>query len=490
MYTVQLSGLLLKRFHGDYVRNGTRLAPPIRYYGNHGKFRECRKRISVWLKEHGDRVAEACTRQFEFIAAQRVRRSLQIFHLYTRIWDKTALKEFIKSWRNRAFRNGKRFLTSGVGVAVFNWDRERINENELNSYKQEIEEMYKLRDTTLVCPNCHLRIVIDVQQPGIEYCSCQGDKNRLDATTDQDVEGWKPFLERPDMLIWRRKEPNSSGLFAYKVYGSFADVSAEDFLQTQIDVDYRKQWDPMARELRIVDSDPTLKSTNNDRSDVIYWETEWPTLFANRDYVYQRRLLVDRDRRLIIIVSKGTEHPDAPTKPGIYRVSTYWSYMVIRPYTEFHQPGIEFGLTYFDDPGINISSTVTAWIAMTGLSNFLIRMRKASKNYQRYKKLEDSIDTGYVSSKTENVFEDTVRKISDSNLQSNETIPNVAKQTKVFKFKEQRKEKRGTNEDVAQDGQGANDNNCSDDEDDDDGTGLNKEGKGLLDYFSFAKLFA
>lgn len=41
--------------------------------------------------------------------------------------------------------------------------------------------------------------------------------------------------------------------------------------------------------------------------------------------------------------------------------------MVIRPYTEFHQPGIEFGLTYFDDPGVNIPSAVTAWVAMSGI---------------------------------------------------------------------------------------------------------------------------
>ncbi|XP_076295619.1 stAR-related lipid transfer protein 7, mitochondrial isoform X2 [Lasioglossum baleicum] len=486
MYTVQLSGLLLKQFHRDYVRYGTRLAPPFRYYGNYGKFRECRKRISVWLKEHSGRVAEACTQQFEFIAAQRVRRSLQIFHLYTRIWEKTALKEFMKSWRNRAFRNGRRFITSSIGVAVFNWDRERINEKELNSYKQEIEGIYKLRDTTVVCPNCHLRIVIDVQQPGVKYCTCQDNKNKSDATSNQDAEGWMPYLEREDMLIWRRQEPNSGGLFAYKVYGSFAEVSAEDFLQTQIDVEYRKQWDPIARELRIIDSDPMSETSINDRSDVIYWETEWPALFSNRDYVYQRRWVVDKDRRLIIIISKGTEHPDAPTRPGIYRVSTYWSYMVIRPYTEFHQPGIEFGLTYFDDPGVNIPSTVTAWVAMTGLPNFLIRMRKASKNYKHYKESIDMIGASYLSLKKENVLEDKVAENSTPNLESNETIRNeitdVAEKTKeVFNFEENRQEHQGencTNEEGVQNKQ------------DEDGTGLNKEGKGLLDYFFLAKLFA
>lgn len=35
--------------------------------------------------------------------------------------------------------------------------------------------------------------------------------------------------------------------------------------------------------------------------------------------MYQRRWVVDNERRLIIIISRVTEHPSAPTKPGIYR---------------------------------------------------------------------------------------------------------------------------------------------------------------------------
>lgn len=88
------------------------------------------------------------------------------------------------------------------------------------------------------------------------------------------VEEWQPFIERQDMLIWRRKE--AGGLFAYKVYGSFADVTAQDFLQVQIDVDYRKQWDPTAQELQIIESDPGTESSNDHSTDIIHWEMIWP----------------------------------------------------------------------------------------------------------------------------------------------------------------------------------------------------------------------
>lgn len=394
MNTLQLSGLLFRRFNTSRARNGGRLAPVLRQCANYGSLRGYRRKIGLWVKEQSVQVAEACTRQFEFIAAQRIRRSVQIFHLYTRIWDEVALKEFIKSWRHRVARNTKRFLMSTVGVTMYNWERERISDEEVNSYNQEIEQIYKLKDSTVVCGKCRLRIIVDSERPGVKYCRCQGLKPM--ATANRDPNGWQPFIELQDMLIWRRPEPDCGGLFAYKVYGSFPDVTAEDFLQVHIDIEYRKQWDPTARELQIIDTDPKSQSCHDHSADIIYWEMIWPRLFSNRDYVYQRRWVVDADKGTIVIISKVTEHPNAPIRPGIYRVTTYWSYMVIRPYTEFHKPGIEFGLTYFDDPGVNIPSTVTAWVAVSGLPDFLTRMRQASNDFQKYK-----LRQGTLSPKTE-----------------------------------------------------------------------------------------
>lgn len=33
---------------------------------------------------------------------------------------------------------------------------------------------------------------------------------------------------------------------------------------------------------------------------------------------------MDKEKRLIVIISKVTEHPNAPTKPGIYRYREYF----------------------------------------------------------------------------------------------------------------------------------------------------------------------
>lgn len=87
---------------------------------------------------------------------------------------------------------------------------------------------------------------------------------------------WQPFIERQDMLVWRKEEPQSGGLYAYKVYGSFPDVSAKDFLRVQVDVEYRKEWDPTARHLEVIDTDPSTELSSDRCSDIVYWEMIWP----------------------------------------------------------------------------------------------------------------------------------------------------------------------------------------------------------------------
>lgn len=70
--------------------------------------------------------------------------------------------------------------------------------------------------------------------------------------------------------MWRRP---LHGYYEYKVYGSYDDVSAIDFLGSQMDTDYRKKWDNTAVVLEVVEKD------ENSNSDIIYWEMLWPVSF-------------------------------------------------------------------------------------------------------------------------------------------------------------------------------------------------------------------
>ncbi|XP_049811669.1 stAR-related lipid transfer protein 7, mitochondrial isoform X2 [Schistocerca nitens] len=286
-------------------------------------------KIRTFLKNHSFHIVRTCTQQCECVVAHRIRRAQQIFSLYTRLWDEVALRELGRRLRQQLTRKGKELFLSAVGVCAFHWDRDRIPDDEMLRYTAELEETSNLFET--------------IKKRSV--CSCP-DKNCCECSCSGSTEA---------------------------VYGKYSDVSAQAFLQAQIDTDYRKEWDNTAVTLKIIDSEPTSNS------DVIYWEMQWPKLFSNRDYVFNRRYMICVEKNVIIIVNKCVEHPGCPEKPENHRVKEYWSYMVIKPFTHFNEPGIEFVLTYFDNPGVSIPSALSAWVAITGLPDFLSRLRAAAR---------------------------------------------------------------------------------------------------------------
>lgn len=107
-------------------------------------------------------------------------------------------------------------------------------------------------------------------------------------------------------------------------------------------------------------------------------------LFANRDYVFNRRYVVKEENNMLFLYSKGTEHPSRPVRSDKFRIVDYYSCMVIRPTNNMDEPGIEFSLTYFDNPGVNIPASVTSWVAMSAMPDFLAKLRVAAKDYNEY----------------------------------------------------------------------------------------------------------
>lgn len=325
-------------------------------------------RIPLNLKEHSVQVVKMCTRQCECVIAHRIRRGHQMFCLYTKMWDEAALRTLVSKFKKQFARRGKEMLFGAVGVSVYNWEKMKISDIEMLSFFQDIDIVYKLRESTITCSKCKHRTIIDVQAPNIDYCMCSQKENNC-----SDENNWIPFLERKDIIVWRKEDPHYRGLFAYKVYGSYDDVTAYDFLCVQLDTEYRKEWDRTAAELTILDSDPFSNS------DIIYWVMKWPRMFSNRDYVFNRRYKIDEKENIMVVVNKCTEHPQCPESKENIRVKEYWSSMVIRPHKHFTEPGIEYCLTYFDDPGVSIPSAITSWVAVSGLPDFLMRVREAAR---------------------------------------------------------------------------------------------------------------
>lgn len=290
------------------------------------------------------------------------------------------VKDWLEKFRKHLHRHFRGFAFSASILAAYDWDKERIDFESMEDQLKEFNFVEKLKSKA-VCQLCKKRILIgNTRVEGVEYCTCdrkQLEVLRLAEKQNGNDEGWEPYIERKKMITWRREE--KPGLYAYKVYVEYSDISAEDFLFVQTDIGYRKKWDETAISLEIIDSE------ENTNSEVIYWEMLWPKLFNNRDYVYNRRYIIDKTNNVIIIVNKSTQHPKCPPMSSKQRVHEYWSYMVIRPTTSFSKPGLEFVLTYFDNPGLSIPKSITTWVAQRQMPDFLDKLHQATLNYAAMK---------------------------------------------------------------------------------------------------------
>lgn len=94
--------------------------------------------------------------------------------------------------------------------------------------------------------------------------------------------------------------------------------------------------------------------------------------------------MVDRNRKQIIIINKSVEHPSTPSKPNTQRVHEYWSCMVIHSTSSsLRTPGVEYVLTYFEDPGVALPQKVQSWVAQKQMPEYLHRLHLAALDYAK-----------------------------------------------------------------------------------------------------------
>lgn len=332
-------------------------------------------KLPQFLKSHSLGIVTQCVRNCECLMAYKLRRGQQMFSLYSKLWGEARFKDLLQQIRRKMVRQftENKMLMFGGGIVLFDWNENRIPDKEMKEHYVDLDYISFLVDKTVTCSVCHKRLVVDAPIPDIVYCSCPGSKPVYNKTFDSVP--WTPFIERPDLLIWRKEEEQHAGLYEYKLFGIYREVRADIFLKVQIDTEFRKQWDATAVEIRVIDSEPVSNS------DVLYWEMKWPKFFANRDYVFNRRYVVDREKNVIVITNQVANHPGVPENSDKFRVKEYYCTMVIKPLTTFDQPGLQFCMTYFDNPGLSIPAPVQTWVATSAMPSFLARLRAASASY-------------------------------------------------------------------------------------------------------------
>lgn len=212
--------------------------------------------------EQKNAVLKVWAHQCECVLAQRLRRCQQMFSLYSAWWEEHALKEFIRKMRQSLHRRGREFTLGAIGFSTFNWDQNRISEEEMKKHVTEFDYVDTLKENT-ICLSCDPTKRSNLNT-NICKCGTSGE------ATNKTYDNWVPFIEKQDLVVWRRQiEP---GQYEYKVFGSYNDVTAEDFLNVQVDTDYRRKWDNTAVMLELAEKDPQ----KDGNGDILYWEMQWP----------------------------------------------------------------------------------------------------------------------------------------------------------------------------------------------------------------------
>ncbi|XP_014257172.1 stAR-related lipid transfer protein 7, mitochondrial-like isoform X1 [Cimex lectularius] len=306
------------------------------------RFRHLFSGVPRLLRFNSACVMRSCVAQVEFVIAFRIRRGVQVLSFYSGHWDQLTVLRLLHRVKLFLLTRTRDALIAAVSYK-FDWDANRITETELHTHSKEFETCTKL-----------LKDCTDPKGPGC-------------AEGVPTEHGWVRVILQDNISIWKKEV--RSGLYTYKVYAKYSDVTAADFFSLYLDIENRTKWDAHAIILKIIDSEV---ETN---SDIIYWETKWPTFFANRDYVYNRRWMIDRNKNVMVIKSKSTQHPDGPPIPGKARVVEYWSYVVIKPFKDFEEPGLEFCLTYFDNHGASVPNSLSQWVTVSGVPDYVNRLR-------------------------------------------------------------------------------------------------------------------
>ncbi|XP_067132069.1 stAR-related lipid transfer protein 7, mitochondrial-like [Centruroides vittatus] len=319
---------------------------------NHEKSTLFRKELWSQINNKLIILGEILTKQCNFYASQRLRRTSQIWYLYTKLYNEKSFHRFVTKIVKQLRFDKKKPVGMLLGACLFSWDKVKITHEEMNRYVEEFD-----------------KIGNDVSK-SLKYCHNKSNKIAFD-------EGWEPVISKENLFLWRKSMPGTY-LYEYKVYGSFFDIPPRVFFHVQKDTEYRKKWDKLVIKLDIIDRE------GEDGSEVIHWVMHYPYPMYSREYVYVRRCYIDYSNNVMVLVSRAADHPSCPPNNKYVRVTNYSSRMVIKPHRGFDENGFDYILTYFDDPQAAFPSPAYNWMASSGVPDFVEKLHAAAQELYRH----------------------------------------------------------------------------------------------------------
>jgi hypothetical protein len=161
----------------------------------------------------------------------------------------------------------------------------------------------------------------------------------------------------------------------YKVIGRFTDISVKEFLDVQVDHACRKEWDSYVQKLETVEVDPETGT------EVVHWVMKFPFPMSSREYLYVRRMWINKN--VAVLINRSVNHPAMPVSRKSVRVQDYVSHTVMHPHTTSDEDGFEYEVTYFDNPQTNLPSSCVNWVATAAVPEFLTKVHTAACQRKR-----------------------------------------------------------------------------------------------------------
>ncbi|KAI1725648.1 START domain-containing protein [Ditylenchus destructor] len=186
-------------------------------------------------------------------------------------------------------------------------------------------------------------------------------------------EKWERIYKDANIQVFRRVVPELGGIYEYRCVGTYDDISANSFVQAQMDDKYRCQWDENIIILETIEEDEATDSQ------VVQWLAKYPYPLNPRLYIFVRRKIYDERNQRITVVSKALTSLKYPDDGKNIRVTNYASKLVVKARTSLEEPGLDYVLIYHDDPKTSIPSIAQTWIMKYGGPEFLKKIYSAAK---------------------------------------------------------------------------------------------------------------
>ncbi|KAF4324035.1 hypothetical protein BBO99_00002507 [Phytophthora kernoviae] len=176
----------------------------------------------------------------------------------------------------------------------------------------------------------------------------------------------EPIYVEKDVEIFRPPQKNST-LPVYYAKG-WLPFSADTLFNALLDARYRKTWDANVPQVHVVEHQHV--------SDVMYFAMNLPWPFANRDYVYRRRVKFYPDQTAFVVLCQAAHHVDAPANNIRMRVETCTLRMCIRSVSTSND-ACDFHVEYEDDTNFSIPNYMVNLLLRSMMASFMTELRKA-----------------------------------------------------------------------------------------------------------------